>query len=204
MLGVSLSLTFPLNQAWVPDWKPNWEVSKQPRLIWVFCSFCWLPWTAWGEPLYFRGNFVPCAVSASLTSCWFLLQSFGLLAVVSNVGYDSLGKRSLWVLYTQKSCYPYPLCPWRFWCPTWAALCSGAMTVLFLAWLGFGWQNLLNWVVSPHNSHLCLAAAFSWFSCNCLIWASNKWVVHLLGYIEKCSGSGGDGYYNWCHFLKAN
>lgn len=38
MLGVSLSLTCPLNQTWIPDWKHISEVSSQPCLIWVLCS----------------------------------------------------------------------------------------------------------------------------------------------------------------------
>ena len=49
---------------------------------------------------YFGGNFV-CGQCVS-KSCSILLQSFSLLGVTSNVGYDFLGRRNLWVLYTKR------------------------------------------------------------------------------------------------------
>lgn len=73
------------------------------------CSFCYLPKLLEKSLFYFRGNFVLCVVSTSLESCSFLLQTSLLLGAVSNVGYDSLGRKNLWVLCTWKSCYPISL-----------------------------------------------------------------------------------------------
>lgn len=74
----------------------NTTLKSQGSHVWVFCSFCFLPQTAEKEPLYFRGNFILGAVSASLKSCLFLLQTSSLLGV-SNMEYDSIGRRNLWV-----------------------------------------------------------------------------------------------------------
>lgn len=67
------------------------------------------------NPFYFRGNFVPCVVSASLKSCSILLQSFSLLGVMPNGKMISL-ERETSEFYTPKSCYPYPLYFWRLLC----------------------------------------------------------------------------------------
>jgi len=141
---------------------------------------------------YFRGNFV-CSQCVS-KSCSILLQSFSLLGVTSNVGYDFLGRRNLWILYTKKLLSLSSGFLKTLLLPP-EQLYSGTVTVLLQAWLGFGWQNLLSCVVllfSALDRNLCLASAFNGLSCNCSIRVSNKWVVYLLGYTEQCSGGGSD------------
>lgn len=152
----------------------------------------------------FQREFVLCVVSASLKSCSISLQSFSLLGLMSNVGYDFLGRRNLWVLYTKKLLSLSPVflktlmlhpeqlyIQWSWLCcsrPGWALadrICSIVLCRWSMPWVG-------------------LASASNWLSCNCSIRVSNKWIVYLLGYIEQCSGGGSDGYYNWYHFLKAN
>ena len=100
----------------------------------------------------FQREFVLCVVSASLKSCSISLQSFSLLGLMSNVGYDFLGRRNLWVLYTKKLLSLSPVFLKSFDASSWATLYSVIVTVLFQAWLGFGWQNLLNCVVPLVNA----------------------------------------------------
>lgn len=168
----------------------------------VFSFFC-LPQAAWKEPFYFRGNFIFCAGGIFLKCCSFLLQTSSLLGVVPNVGFDSLGKRNLWVLYTRKSYYPYPSYHWSLWCSIQGSLYWEDISVSFLAWLGFGRQNLLSCVM---HYMMCWLVIYVWLlpSINCLalVWLEpqTQWVVHLLGCIGQCCGWD-DNDYNHYRFL---
>ena len=93
MLGVSLSLTFPLNQAWVPDWKHNSEVSKQPCLIWVFCSFCCLPQTEERAFLFQREFCTLCSQCISEKLLIFIAELWSAGGCV---------KRGIWFLRKEK------------------------------------------------------------------------------------------------------
>lgn len=194
MLGVSLSLTCPLNQTWIPDWKYISEVCSQPCLIWGLCSpFLPSPSCLKRAFLFQRELYILCRRCISEMLLIFIATS-SLLGVVPNVGFDSLGKRNLWVLYARKSYYPYLSYHWRLWCSIWGSLYWEDISVSFLAWLGFGRQNLLSCVMPLYDvltSHLCLASTFNWLSCNGLIRAPNTvgcaftklyWTVLWLGW----------------------
>lgn len=206
-IGSLTLLHLSTNQVWLPDWKHNSEVSKQSCLIWIFCSFCRLPPNCLKRAFLFQREFCTlCGQCISEKLFNFTAELFITRAYV---------KRGIWFLRKEKplsfihqKVVILILCiPEDFDASSWATLYSVTVTVLFQAWLGFGWQNLLNCVVPLVNAlgrNLCLASASNWLSCNCSIRVSNKWIVYLLGYIEQCSGGGSDGYYNWYHFLKAN
>lgn len=102
-----LILCWEFNSTWSSHWirlgtwlETQLRSLKASMFNSSLCSFCYLPKLLEKSLFYFRGNFVLRAVSTSLESCSFLLQTSLLLGAMSNVGYDSLGRRNLWVLCT--------------------------------------------------------------------------------------------------------
>lgn len=138
----------------------------------------------------FQREFVLCVVSASLKSCSVSLQRFSLLGFMSNVGYDSLGRRNLWVLYTKKllslssvflktlMLHPEQLyIQWPWLCcsrPGWA-LADRSCSIVLCRW-SMPWVGIYVWPLPPIG---CLVIVQSEFQISglCTYWVILNSVV---------------------------